>query len=147
MNGMQRKNFFNSYVRNQEVMDRLVSVSRRDNRRYTARYSTSQADSYANAIQQGNDGGSRFYTVNICSFQKYGTLEFRQHQGTLSGKKAVAWVKMLLALAETAQTSTTEGYVEYSTVAELLSANNVDESTTRVLLNREAQLNRQAVAA
>jgi hypothetical protein len=149
MNGIQRKNFFNSYVRNQDVMDRLVSVSRRDNRRYTARYTTAQANSYAEAIALGNDGGSRFYTVNICSFQKYGTLEFRQHQGTLSGKKAVAWVKMLLAMAETAQASTlvSEGMTTYGTVAELLSAHNVDESATRVLLTREAQLNRQSVAA
>lgn len=147
MNGMQRKNFFNSYVRNQDIMDRLVSSSRRNNRRYTSRYSTSQADNYANAIEQGNDGGSRFFTLNICSFQKYGTLEFRQHQGTLNGKKAVAWVKMLLAVAETASNSQSEGYSVYSTVAEFLTANNVDESATRILLTREAQLNRQAVAA
>ena len=147
MNGMQRKNFFNAYVRNQDIMDRLVSSSRRNNRQYTARYSSSNADSYADAFEAGRDGSTRFYTVNICSYNRYGTLEFRQHQGTLNGKKAVAWVKMLLAIAETAAKSQSEGYSVYSTVAEFLTANNVDESATRVLLTREAQLNRQPVAA
>lgn len=147
MNGMQRKNFFNSYTRNQGVMDRLVSKSRRNNTAYCRPYNDHNIDGFGSAIESGNVGTNRYYTVNIVSYSKYGTIEFRQHQGTLSGKKAVAWVKMLLALATTAQASTTEGFVQYPTVAELLTAHNVDASATRVLLARETQLNRQQLIA
>jgi hypothetical protein len=149
MNNVQRKNFFNSYVRNQELMDRLVSQSRRNNRNYTMPYSASQADVYAECAATGRGGNNRYFTVNVNSLPKYGTLEFRQHQGTLNGKKVVAWVQMLLAIAKTASVSTleTEGLMTYSTVAEFLDAHNVDATTKTFLLRREAQLNRVSVAA
>jgi hypothetical protein len=149
MNNVQRKNFFNSYVRNQELMDRLVSQSRRNNRNYTMPYSPSQVDVYAECAANGRGGNNRYFTVNTCSLPKYGTLEFRQHQGTLNGKKVVAWVQMLLAIAKTASVSTleTEGLMTYSTVAEFLDAHNVDSTTKSFLLRREAQLNRVSVAA
>jgi hypothetical protein len=149
MNDVQRKNFFNSYVRNQDLMDRLVSQSRRHNRNYTMRYSTQNVDAYAEYAASGRGGSSRYFTVNTCSLPKYGTLEFRQHQGTLNGKKVVAWVQMLLAIAKTASVSTleAEGLQTYSTVAEFLDAHGVDATTKAFLLRREAQLNRQSVAA
>jgi hypothetical protein len=50
----------------------------------------------------GRPGGtpSRYRTVNVASFGRTGTIEFRQHQGSLNGTKAVAWIEMLLALVE-----------------------------------------------
>lgn len=151
-NGMtptQRKNFFNSYVRNQDLMDRLVSRSRRNNQNYTMRYDARNIDAYADSAATGRGGNNRYFTVNTCSLPKYGTLEFRQHQGTLNGKKAVAWVQMLLAIAKTASDSTleAEGLMTYTTVTEFLDAHSVDATTKAFLLRREAQLNRQAVAA
>ena len=148
MDSTQRKNFFNSYVRNQDLMDRLVSRSRRNNG-YSNRYTASNVEAYADAAATGRGGNGRYFTVNTCSLPKYGTLEFRQHQGTLNGKKAVAWVQMLLAIAKTASVSTleTEGLNTYSTVAEFLDAHGVDETTKAFLVRRETQLNRQSVAA
>lgn len=148
MDSTQRKNFFNSYVRNQDLMDRLVSRSRRNNS-YANRYNSVQVETYADAAATGRGGNGRYFTVNTCSLPKYGTLEFRQHQGTLNGKKAVAWVQMLLAIAKTASVSTleTEGLNTYSTVAEFLDAHGVDETTKAFLVRRETQLNRQSVAA
>lgn len=148
MTPVQRKNFFLAYVRNQDLMDRLVSQSRRFNRHYTQRYETERAITYyADCVEAGQGGNSRYFTVNTCSIPKYGTLEFRQHQGTLNGKKVVAWVQMLLAIAYTASKTTEEGYTVYQTVAEFLDANGVDATTKAFLMRREAQLNRTAVAA
>lgn len=147
MNGMQRKNFFNAYVKNQLLMDRLVSQSRRNNRNYTCPFSNSQAEHYANLAEQGSLGNSRYWTVNVNSFPKYGTLEFRQHQGSLSGKKVVAWVQLLLGMAKTAQATTTETYTEYTSVQALLEGNGINATTKAFILRREAVLNRQAVAA
>lgn len=44
----------------------------------------------------------RYNVVNINAYAKYGTLEFRQHQGTLNGEKVTAWVQFLMALIEKA---------------------------------------------
>ena len=147
MNGTQRKNFFNAYVLNQKLMDRLVSQSRRDNRNYTCPFNNNQAEHYADLIESGQTGNSRYWTVNVNSFPKYGTLEFRQHQGTLNGKKAVAWVQLLLAIAKTASQTTEQTTTVCTTVEQFLDVNNVDATTKAFLLRREARLNRQAVAA
>lgn len=147
MQNVQRKNFFNAYVRNQGLMDRLVSQSRRNNRNYTMPYNSSQVETYAEAAATGRGGNNRYFTVNTCSLSKYGTLEFRQHQGTVNGKKVVAWVQMLLAIAQTASNTTVEGFTVFNTVAEFLDGNNVDATTKAFILRREAQLNRVSVAA
>lgn len=148
MNGTQRKNFFNGYVKNQDLMDRLVSSSRRFNRQYTCRYSVSQAEQYADALENGYNVSSRYFTVNVMSYAKYGTLEFRQHQGTLNGKKAVAWVQMLLGLAKTAQSTTEQSVIaQFGSVSDLLDGIGIEGSTKSFILRREAVLNRQAVAA
>jgi len=38
----------------------------------------------------------RFCKVNLCSFVKYGTIEFRQHGGTLNAAKAANWINFLM---------------------------------------------------
>lgn len=147
MQNVQRKNFFNAYVRNQLMMDRLVSQSRRNNRNYTMPYESHNVDAYAEAAATANGWRNRYFTVNVNSLPKYGTLEFRQHQGTLNGKKVVAWTQMLLAIAQTAAQTTVEGFTVFNTVAEFLDGNNVDATTKAFILRREAQLNRVSVAA
>lgn len=147
MNGTQRKNFFNGYVKNQNVMDRLVSSSRRNNRQYTCRYSTSQAEQYADALEHGRNVHNRYFTVNVMSMAKYGTLEFRQHQGTLNGKKAVAWVQMLLGMAKTAQATTEETTTVFGSVADLLDGIGIEGTTKAFILRREAVLNRSTAVA
>jgi hypothetical protein len=125
----------------------LVSKSRRNNRNYTCPFTPSQAEQYATHIERGESGYTRYWTVNVNSFPKYGTLEFRQHQGTLNGKKAVNWVKMLLAMATTAQATTTEITVEVSTVNELMTAINLESSVKSYFVAREASLNYRARVA
>ena len=36
--------------------------------------------------------GNRFMAVNLLALFKHGTIEFRQHQGTLNGTKATSWI-------------------------------------------------------
>lgn len=45
----------------------------------------------------------RYRTINVCSFPKYGTIEVRQHQGTLNAAKIEAWIKLMMALVEIAK--------------------------------------------
>jgi len=37
---------------------------------------------------------NRYQAVNFVSVKKYGTVEFRQHQGTLNPSKALAWIEL-----------------------------------------------------
>ncbi|MBQ3170949.1 MAG: amidoligase family protein [Mailhella sp.] len=39
--------------------------------------------------------GSRYYKVNLQSFQRHGTIEFRQHSGTVNANKISNWVRFL----------------------------------------------------
>ena len=41
--------------------------------------------------------GCRYHKVNLQSYYRHGTVEFRQHSGTLNAAKAVNWVRMLAA--------------------------------------------------
>jgi hypothetical protein len=46
------------------------------------------------------NSGMRFRAVNVCAHARHGSLEFRQHQGTLNGHKAEMWVRFTAALME-----------------------------------------------
>ena len=45
-------------------------------------------------------GDTRYQAVNPTSYRKYGTLEFRQHQGTTNPIKIEAWSQILMLLVE-----------------------------------------------
>lgn len=44
------------------------------------------------------DRFDRYYSLNLNSIARHGTIEFRLHQGTLNGTKALAWVEFLTAM-------------------------------------------------
>lgn len=44
----------------------------------------------------------RYHTVNLCSYYKYGTVEFRQHSGSVDGEKVANWVKITNKIMEKA---------------------------------------------
>ena len=48
------------------------------------------------------DGDDRFAAINGHSLNKYGTIEFRQHQGTLNPAKTLAWVELTRQLVHAA---------------------------------------------
>jgi hypothetical protein len=94
-------------VMNWEAMhdftDLLVAPSRRLNGasyRWCQRFSAERAESWAERIRDERlDFGSldRYYSLNLASVARHGTVEFRLHQGTLNGAKASAWVEYLTA--------------------------------------------------
>lgn len=43
---------------------------------------------------------SRYHKLNLASYWRQGTIEFRQHSGTVDALKATNWVRFLLALVE-----------------------------------------------
>ena len=83
----------------------------------------------------------RYSVVNLSAYAKYGTVEFRQHQGTLNGKKVVSWVRFLMGLIETA-VSMNDANVSHADLATLLGALNLDGETTQYLTGRAERLAR-----
>ena len=50
-------------------------------------------DSYS-----GYDSRKRYFSVNIESYMKYGTIEFRQHAGSTDAEKLSRWIEFLQAI-------------------------------------------------
>lgn len=46
---------------------------------------------------------SRYKKVNVTAIQKFGTVEFRQHQGTLHEKRIIRWIRFLSLIVNTAK--------------------------------------------
>jgi hypothetical protein len=101
------------YIQHEDVIDSLMPPSRRRNanERYCASPKTT-ADlgliRRARTVQDiagGVRGGfspNRFTKINLTSFWKHGTVEFRQHSGTVDAEKIKRWVYFCQKLVDTA---------------------------------------------
>lgn len=69
----------------------------------------------------GNGTGrqSRYRKLNTRSFASYGTIEFRQHAGTLNGTKAANWVVFTQLMVEKAKCGIRTGTRAKTTLGEL----------------------------
>lgn len=107
------------YGGHQQKIDSLVSVSRRNNR-FCQKYSTYAINAMKSATEQADTkdalrGFANKYTVvNIAPLFSYGTIEFRQHQGSINFTKVSNWVKFVSAVIEGAKVA-----VEIDTAVEL----------------------------
>lgn len=52
------------------------------------------------AIEQATTNGCRYHKVNLASFWRHRTVEFRQHSGTTEYEKISNWVRLLSRLVE-----------------------------------------------
>lgn len=100
--------------------------------------STSQ-DEFALACQWWD----RYRTVNIAALRKHGTLEFRQHSGTLNSRKVLHWVQLTKAIMRsTGPKSITESdKPEPGSVAGMVDWLGLPKVTRDFYLGREAELN------
>lgn len=80
-------------------------------------------------------GHDRYSTLNFDAFRAYGTVEFRQHAGTLNAKKAAAWVEMLVTFVEASQTGTLRT-TSVEAFLDSLVANGLSTSARNYLLRR-----------
>jgi hypothetical protein len=118
------------YADHSDELDGLVATYRRAGRgQYCGRLSAGHADRLAAVLEgctgttlaarqaqaRGVTAVSRYVTLNCHSYLTYGTVEFRQHQGTLSGAKGQAWLLLgqaMIRAAVEARTFPTGGLVD-----------------------------------
>lgn len=127
MTGAQLAWLLGLYVENQTVIDSVLAPSRRStvrNRWCNPWVGEDKANMLA-AAKTGDkrrmDGNrfNRYRTINITSYAKYGTIEFRQHQGSLNAKKITAWIKFGQAMMEAAIVSAEEATPRFATIADM----------------------------
>jgi len=90
-----------------------------------------------NDIQSAVRNFGRYYTVNVTSYARQGTLEFRQHQGTVNPEKVVSWVNLLLAMMEKANAFSDSDVQDFGSLGGLMTAMELDD-TTKAFLTRRA---------
>ena len=85
------------------LLERLLTPSRLADNEYVM-FNT-EADRYdCDHLVDIWSGDQRYVAVNGFSLPKYGTVEFRQHQGTLNPSKALAWIEFTRQLVHAAAT-------------------------------------------
>lgn len=87
-----------------DAIGALVAPSRLNNHFCEHRLSASTVDGWAESIRNGNisnrfTGHNRYLSLNLDSYGRHGTVEFRLHHGTLNGKKIQSWAQFCQALA------------------------------------------------
>ena len=97
-------NLLRNYAYFQPVIDSLVSPSRRGNTycnyipdgarmtREEIKSFSENKDNYAHLIY-GMSG--RYQVINLSSLETYGTVEYRQHNGSTNARKILNWIKLM----------------------------------------------------
>jgi hypothetical protein len=105
------RNIVKRYSKFESNIDNFMPVSRRarNNQRY--------CDSVINMVEYLESGSpsrwnspdiatvcsaatNRFYKINLTSYVRYNTIEFRHHSGSVNGNKITNWVNFVLAFVE-----------------------------------------------
>lgn len=102
------KNLYAIYIRFEAAIDELVSESRRGQRNgYCGSLGGETSLERVKNVREMYDltwsvFPSRYVKLNCQSYEVHGTVEFRQHQGTMDGEKIVAWVVFTQMMVERA---------------------------------------------
>lgn len=115
------KRLVKTYAKFEDTIDLLVAPSRRGNRNHYCQSivrpcgatTTERVNATMAEIDLARDidgiyralGQSRYRKLNVASFWRHGTVEFRQHQGTVDARKATMWVRFVVAMVEAATAS------------------------------------------
>jgi hypothetical protein len=118
------------WYESQQAVDQLVAPSRRGDRAGYCRPLTERDVTNVEAMttleRRGRVPVDRDKSLNLSSFNRHGTVEVRQHQGTIDADKVLAWVdfgQAMLAFAESdaplfGTTATADALLDRLTIAD-----------------------------
>lgn len=98
------------WLQNKSLINGILPKSRRRNS-YCTNINSSDLElmevHHANSISDiANLLGSRYRVINLRSYARYGTIEFRQHSGTIEYEKIEHWIIMLYQMLVYAKNNT-----------------------------------------
>jgi hypothetical protein len=138
----EQANFFRSalrlYSRNEWLIDAVMPLSRRGNNNeycQPIRLRDITDDSTRSEILRTVN--VRHAKLSVASYSRHGTIEFRQHAGTVEADKASFWIKFCLRLCNAAQAGRQEAA---ESLAGLLDSIGAAEDEKIFFSNREARL-------
>lgn len=111
LSGADLVNCVRRYATHEAVIDGLMPSSRRGSsnnycrpmaqilRYFETPTTTESARTVANRISE------RYYKLNLCAFLRHGTVEFRQHSGTVDYRKMVNWIIFCVSFVEDSRTA------------------------------------------
>lgn len=132
------KRLVTNFAHFETVMDQLVSASRRNNQ-YCRPVVVGQSQRAASPWQLAGlvNYGGRYSKLNVAAYLRHGTVEFRQHQGTIDAQKAVEWVRLCLGMVRAARGT---GNREPATLGGLMQHIGAGEASCRFFETRARQL-------
>ena len=118
----------NHFVKNESAIDTILAESRRGNQESlpsSQRFCQSNKALLTRMIRQDSvrsrasadgsvNGVSRYTKLNLQSYSRYGTCEFRGHQGTLDFTKIVAWIALTQNLVLKSKTKVKQTNIKYN---------------------------------
>jgi hypothetical protein len=160
LSGADFRRLLHGWSRNQRATNGLVAPSRRNSQWAgpLTREDLSRADSLpADAVGvdglRGFFGGyrdeyRRYRSLNVESFPRYGTVEIRQHQGSMNYEKIAAWVAFGQAFIAAAKAGDVEAAQDAPGLVEVLSrTGRLPAAHAAVLRTRAAHFAGSPVAA
>ncbi len=93
------KTIVKRYAAHEAEIDAVMPPSRRGSANTfcapVARFLSPRFEAAATIQDMIRAQGDRYFKVNLQSFQRHGTIEFRQHSGTVNANKIANWVRFL----------------------------------------------------
>jgi hypothetical protein len=114
LNLYEFKNIVIGYANHQAAIDALVAESRRYGAGYCGPMDTHVLNGVRSCASLGAIAGlsrDRYTNVNIQAFAKYGTVELRQHHGSINFAKIAAWVAFGQAFIDRCKADGADGTV------------------------------------
>lgn len=140
------KRFVNLWANNQDAINLLVPASRRDQTvGYVKRFFPDDLARYNSS--GANWRNNRYWVVNPCAYIRMGTVEVRQHAGTLQPGKLKHWVAFCLAMMHVAaQARSVRTMTQRDGLVPLLEELTLDADTREWLTERAVDFGGDAVA-
>lgn len=146
-----------AYTVHQDQINKLVRRNRTSNS-YCLPLSLDTIRELYNSIARGNtltnavihSNVTRYSAVNLCSYAKHGTIEFRQLQGTLDADVILTWLKFGQGVISSVQRGVFRfsRFQEYTEITEYETSDNLMLSQNDMsLLSAKAQIADQAAWA
>lgn len=158
LDGYSFGRLFRFYYQNQRAIDRLIGQARRssvnpgfcsglsnDTVRQIERLGTSSRTNLRRMTRDFN----RYNVLNVTSYPRYGTIEFRQHHPTYNAQEILAWVELGQAMltwanADAAHLPENSGI---ATVTRTLLQYGLDPATSDYLLEKAIELTSPGAAS
>jgi hypothetical protein len=134
-------NLLRLYKEFEDQIDEMHPGSRRGSQNtYCATMRTLDIPESINSIRSFAESvSSRYHKLNIKSYERHGTIEFRQHAGTTNSEKIRKWVEFCAAMVEFAKTQ--QPWSRYDSLYTLLNLSDTDQHYWTF---RKAELRRAA---